>query len=180
MQPEVVTCAKPSSQACSRAWQCGATTVREGRRGSAQLSFLPTSQSLGPLLELPLECNGLQAGRGSPLLSGLGDLHGPAPRCCCSWVRGLRALWVPDWALAPVCLLSMRSQTYAYSTPQLLPSNHKLDAGLAGGSRCALLHEPLCGHCFPSCGPGWIPVAQMVGTPLVFLFVSESRPHRVG
>lgn len=58
------------------------------------------------------------------MFSGLGDLHGPAPRCCRSWIRGLCALRVPARVLALVCLRSVWSQTYACSTPQLLPSNH--------------------------------------------------------
>lgn len=56
---------------------------------------------------------------------------------------------------------------YPSASPLKAYISLKLGAGLAGGSRCAPLREPLCGHCFPPCGSGWILVAHMVGTPLV-------------
>lgn len=97
----------------------------EGRQeGECPAPFSAHVSVSATLLESPLGCNGLQAGRGGPVFSGLGDLHGPAPRCCRSWIRGLCALRVPARVLALVCLLSVWSQTYACSTPQLLPSKH--------------------------------------------------------
>lgn len=152
-----------------KAWQCGVTAVREGRWA------VPSS----PVCPPPVAVSGDPCGAAAVNAVGprLGEEACALWTGCFAWPSlqmllqvGKGPVYIEGANLSPgPRVLARPVVSVVYPAPSL--------QGLAGGSQCAPLPEPLYGLC----GPGWVPAAWGVGNPLFFFFlVSESRPQGIG